>query len=98
MASDKGLFVVLCLAIWFINAVVSRPLPLATTSIVWNALVVSVVTVPLWALVGSGFSALGVFVFRLLRIDVTKKLTLWQKADIGLALAIVLKPALGIPI
>jgi len=30
-------------------------------------------------------------------LDVTKGPTLWQKADVGLALACVLKPALGIP-
>jgi hypothetical protein len=60
-------------------------------------LMASLISVPMWVLVGSLFSGAGMFFFRLVRLDVTKGPTLWQKADVGLALACVLKPALGIP-
>jgi hypothetical protein len=53
-------------------------------------------SIPLWVFVGSAFSSAGMFVFRLAKVDTTS-LSLWQKADVGLALAVVLKPALGIP-
>jgi hypothetical protein len=52
-------------------------------------------TIPVWALIGSGFSGIGIFLFRLAKVDVAG-LSLWQKADVGLALAVVFKPALGI--
>jgi hypothetical protein len=93
MMRDKGLFISLCAAVWFINiCMTDMPVP----GDIWRGLAVSLVSIPAWALIGSVFAAIAVFFFRLARID-TAGLTLWQKADVGLAMAVVLKPALGIP-
>jgi hypothetical protein len=95
MVSDKRLFMTLCLVVWFINTSMTGRFTLPT---VWAGLYVTVVSVPVWALIGSFLSGASVFLFRLARVDITKSLNLWQKADIGLALAVVLKPAFGIPL
>lgn len=90
---DKGLFIGLCAAVWFINTCMTDvPMP----ADIWRGLAVSLVSIPAWALIGSIFATIAIFVFRFARID-TARLTLWQKADVGLAMAVVLKPALGIP-
>jgi len=94
MISDKVLFMGLSLTVWFINTCMVGESALSSA---WLGLSTSVVSIPLWALVGSAFSSIGVFVFRFARLDMAKGLSLWQKADVGLALAVVLKPALGIP-
>jgi hypothetical protein len=94
MHFDKGVFIGLCLALWFVNGWMwngSSPL-----SGVWRGLSVSLMSIPLWVFVGSVFSGVGMFAFRFAKVDTTN-LSLWQKADIGLALAVVLKPAFGIP-
>jgi len=97
MASDKRVFVALCLAVWFVNAVVTRSALMPGISRVWSGLLISLVTVPIWAFVGLTATAVSIFLFRFLKIDIGERLTLWQKADVGLAIAVVLKPALGIP-
>lgn len=95
MHFDKRVFIGLCLALWFVNGWMwAGP---SGVSGVWRGLSISLMSIPLWAVVGSVFSSAGMFVFRLARVDMARHLSLWQKADIGLALAVVLKPALGIP-
>jgi hypothetical protein len=94
MISEKRVFIGLCFVVWFINTC------MLGDSVVHGmglGLMASLISVPVWALVGSLFSGAGMFFFRLARVDVTKGPSLWQKADVGLALACVLKPALGIP-
>jgi hypothetical protein len=94
MISEKRVFLGLCLVVWFIN---TRMMGDSVAHGMWLGLMASFISVPMWALVGSLFSGAGLFFFRLARVDVTKGPSLWQKADVGLALACVLKPALGIP-
>jgi hypothetical protein len=90
--SDKQLFLGLSGAVWFINIFMSgKP-----GSAVWSGLVVSFISIPAWILIGSVFASVGLFLFKFARVDMTR-LSLWQKADIGLAMAVVLKPAFGIP-
>ena len=94
MVSSKRLFIGLCFAVWFVNAfMIGHPAPAS----LWGGLLTSVVSVPVWGLIGTLVSALGLFFFRLARVEVCKGLNLWQKIDVGLALAVVIKPALGIP-
>ena len=94
MISEKRVFIGLCLMVWLINTImIGNSLGRG----MWLGLAASFVSVPVWAFVGSLFSGAGLFFFRLARVDVTKGPSLWQKADVGLALACVLKPALGIP-
>jgi hypothetical protein len=89
---EKQLFLGLSAAVWFVNAcMAARP-----SGAVWSGLAISFISIPTWILIGSTFASVGLFLFRLARVDV-KTLSLWQKADIGLAMAVVLKPALGIP-
>jgi hypothetical protein len=94
MISEKRVFMGLCLAVWFINSCMIRE---SVFHDIWLGLSVSLISIPIWALVGSAFSGAGMFCFRLAKLDITGRPSLWQKADIGLALAVVLKPALGIP-
>ena len=94
MISEKRVFIGLCLVVWFINTCMMRE---SVSHGMWLGLMASLISVPIWAVVGSLFSGAGMFFFRLARVDVTKRPSLWQKADVGLALACVLKPALGIP-
>ncbi len=95
MVSSKRLFVGLCFAVWFINTLMIGH----ATAVAgfWSGLAASLVSVPVWGLIGAFLSGVGLFLFRLLRVDVCKNLSLWQKVDVGLALALVIKPALGIP-
>ena len=95
MHLDRRVFMGLCLALWFVNGWMWAGT--SGLSGVWLGLTVSFLTIPVWVVVGSAFSSAGMFIFRLARVDVTGHLSLWQKADVGLALAVVLKPALGIP-
>jgi len=91
---DKQLFLGLCFAVWFINTcMVKTPAP----GDVWIGLAVSLISIPAWALIGSACAAIGTFFFRFAKVDMTA-LNLWQKADVGLAMAVVLKPILGIPL
>ena len=92
MYSDKRLFIGLCMTVWFVNTCMAGA---ATLSGIWLGLGMSLISVPVWALLGSAFSGIGIFLFRLAKVDVAG-LSLWQKADVGLALAVVFKPALGI--
>ncbi len=92
MYSDKHLFIGLCATVWFINTCMAGA---ATPSGIWLGLGISLVSVPIWVLIGSALSGIAIFLFRLAKVDVTG-LSLWQKADVGLALAVVFKPALGI--
>ena len=94
MISEKRVFIGLCLVVWFINTYMIGN---SVSQGMWLGLLASFISVPVWALVGSLFSGAGLFFFRLARVDVAKGPNLWQKADVGLALACVLKPALGIP-
>ena len=95
MRFDKYVFIGLCLALWLVNG---QMWPGTSGSFgFWQGLGVSLVFIPVWILVGSALSGAGLFLFRLARVDVTGRLSLWQKADVGLVLAIILKPALGIP-
>ncbi|MGD0230403.1 MAG: hypothetical protein ABSC19_08595 [Syntrophorhabdales bacterium] len=93
MRSDKYLFMGLLVTVWFINTSMTGD---ATSSGIRLGLGMSLVSLPVWALIGSAFSSVGLFLLRLVRVDITG-LSLWQKADVGLALAVILKPALGIP-
>jgi hypothetical protein len=95
MISDKRIFLGLCLTVWFINACMTGE---STLPRIWLGLSTSLISVPVWVLIGALLSRVGVFLFQLARVDVTRGLSLWQKADVGLALAVVLKPALGIPL
>ena len=92
MRLDKHLFMGLCATVWFINTCMAGT---ATLSGVWLGLGISLISIPVWALIGSAFSGVGMFLLKLAKVDITG-LSLWQKADVGLALAVVLKPALGI--
>ncbi len=92
MYSDKRLFIGLCVTVWFINTCMAGA---ATFSGIWLGLGISLISVPIWALIGSAFSGIGIFLFRAVKVDVVS-LSPWQKADIGLALAVVFKPTLGI--
>ncbi len=92
MHSDKHLFVGLCTTVWFINTCMAGA---ATPSGIWLGLGSSLISIPVWALIGSVFSGIGIFLLRWAKVDTTG-LSLWQKADVGLALAVVFKPALGI--
>ena len=94
MISAKRVFIGLCLVVWLINTCMIGE---TAAHNMWLGLIASFISVPVWALVGSLFSGAGMFFFRLARVDVTKGPSLWQKADVGLALACVLKPAFGIP-
>jgi hypothetical protein len=94
MHSDKYVFIMLCATVWFINACTIGTSTLAGA---WLGLGASLISIPVWALIGGFLSSLALFLFRLARVDVTRGLSLWQKADVGLAIAVVLKPALGIP-
>jgi hypothetical protein len=96
MHFDKRVFLGLCLALWFVNGWMWNE-PASGFSGIWRGLSVSLMSIPVWVVVGSAFSSAGMFVFRLAKVDMTRRLSLWQKADVGLALAVVLKPALGIP-
>ena len=95
MHFDKRVFIGLCLTLWFVNGLMWNGT--FGLSGVWGGLSVSLMTIPVWAVVGSALSSVGMFIFRFARVDMIGHLSLWQKADVGLALAIVLKPALGIP-
>jgi hypothetical protein len=92
MHSDKRLFIGLCATVWFIN---TWMVGAATLSGIRLGLGISLISVPVWTLIGWAFSGIGIFLFRVAKVNVTG-LSLWQKADIGLALAVVFKPALGI--
>jgi len=94
MISEKRVFIGLCVVVWFINTCMMGHSVVRGMGL---GLMASLISVPMWALVGSLFSGAGMFFFRLARLDVTKGPSLWQKADVGLALACVLKPAMGIP-
>ncbi len=94
MSSHKFLFLSLCLTVWFINSFTNG----GSGHHIWLGLYASIVSIPIWAFIGSVFSSITLFVLRLARVDMTRGLSLWQKADVGLALAVVLKPALGIPL
>jgi len=94
MISEKRVFIGLCLVVWFINACMMGESMLHG---IWLGLIVSFISIPIWAVVGSALSRAGMFFFSLAKVDVSKRLSLWQRADVGLALAVVLKPALGIP-
>jgi hypothetical protein len=94
MISDKRLFLGLCFALWFVNVfMIGHSGPAGFRS----GLAASLISVPVWGFIGTFLSGISLFLFRLLRVDVSTRLSLWQKADVGLALAVVLKPALGIP-
>ena len=95
MLSHKRLFIGLCLIVWFINTCMTGRFSLPG---VWMGLSASLITVPVWTFIGSVLSGVCLFLCRVARVDVAKGLSLWQKADVGLALAVVLKPALGIPL
>jgi urea transporter len=92
MYSYKRLFVGLCVTVWFINTCMAGA---ATLSGIWLGLGISLISIPVWALIGSAFSSSGIFLLRWAKVDING-LSLWQKADVGLALAVVFKPALGI--
>ncbi len=92
MYSDKRLFIGLCATVWFINTCMAGA---ATLSGIWLGLSVSLISIPAWALIGAAFSGAGIFLLRWAKVDING-LSLWQKADVGLALAVVFKPALGI--
>ncbi len=94
MISHKLLFLGLCLVVWFINAFMDGQ----SSPHIWVGLSVSLISIPVWTLIGSAFSGLTMFLLRVARIDMARRLSLWEKADVGLALAVVLKPALGIPL
>ena len=94
VVSSKRLFIGLCFAVWFVNTfMVGRSTAVASF---WSGFAASLVSVPVWGLIGALLSGVGLFILRLLQVDVCKGLSLWQKVDVGLALAIVIKPALGI--
>ena len=92
MYSYKRLFIGLCVTVWFINTCMAGA---ATLSGIWLGLGISLISVPVWALIGLAFSGIGIFLLRWAKVDING-LSLWQKADVGLALAVVFKPALGI--
>jgi len=94
MHLDKHVFIMLCATVWFINACMTGTSALASA---WIGLGASLISIPVWAMIGGLLSSVAVFLFRLLRVDAFGTLSLWQKADVGLAVAVVLKPALGIP-
>ena len=94
MVSPKRLFIGLCMAVWLVNILTTGH---GIAVGFWNGLIVSLFSVPVWGLIGAFLSGLAVFVFRLLRVDVGSGLNVWKKADIGLALALIFKPILGIP-
>jgi hypothetical protein len=96
VVSAKRVFMGLCLAVWFVNVFMIGHSTVTAASF-WGSFVMSLVSVPVWGLIGAFLSGIGLFLFRLLQVDVCTGLSLWHKADIGLALAIVVKPALGIP-
>ncbi len=93
MTHDKQLFLGLCAAVWFVNACVPDP---PTLGYVVHGLALSFISVPAWALIGSASASVVLFLFRIARVN-APVLSLWQKADVGLAMAVVLKPILGIP-
>jgi hypothetical protein len=94
MISPKRLFVGLCLAVWLVNVLMTGR---GVAADLWSGSFTSLFSVPVWGLIGTLVSGCGIFLFRLMRVDVNTGLSLWQKADIGLALALIIKPALGIP-
>jgi hypothetical protein len=94
MISPKRLFVGLCMAVWLVNILMAGH---GVTVDFWSGLIASIFSVPFWALIGALVSGMSVFLFRLMRVDVSSSLSLWQKVDIGLALALIFKPTLGIP-
>ncbi len=90
---DKQLFLGLCAAVWFINtSTAGAPMP----ADIWMGLAASIISIPAWALIGSASASIGIFLLRFAKVNVMA-LSMWQKADVGLAMAVVLKPALGIP-
>ena len=61
MYSDKRLFIGLCVTVWFINTCMAGA---ATLSGIWLGLGISLISVPVWALIGWAFSGIGIFLFR----------------------------------
>jgi hypothetical protein len=94
MISPKRLFVGLCMAVWLVNMLMTGH---GITDDFWTGLIESLFSVPVWTLMGTLVSGLAVFLFRLMKVDVSTRLSLWQKADVGLAMALIFKPTLGIP-
>ena len=80
-----------CVCQWFINTCMAGAATLP--GMAWSGHQYHIH--PCLDLIGLAFSGIGIFLFRLAKVDVTG-LSLWQKADVGLALAVVFKPALGI--
>jgi type IV secretory pathway TrbL component len=52
MYSDKRLFVGLCVTVWFINTCMAGA---ATLFGIWLGLGISLISVPVWALLGTAF-------------------------------------------
>ena len=89
---EKQLFFGLSAAVWFVNVCMAE----GPRGGFWAGLAISFISIPAWVLIGSTFASVGSFLFKFVKVDV-KALSLWQRVDVGLAMAVVLKPALGIP-
>jgi hypothetical protein len=87
----KKLFVALSAAIAVMNCCMSHESGLSTIS---SGLGITILSIPIWASLGGASSTTTLFILRLLKIEVT--MTHWQRGNVGLALALVFKPLLGI--
>ncbi len=90
MMKNLPTFTGLSFIMWLVNTMMSPE------SEIWAALGATLGSIPVWASLGAVFSTVGLFAFHLAKVDVT--MSLWQKANLGLVLGVVLKPLLGIPV
>jgi hypothetical protein len=95
MTLYKLLFSGLCLIVWLINTWMSRESALPA---MWMGLGATLISIPFWVFLGSAFSAAAIFVVRLAKVEIRHDLSLWERGTIGLVLAVVFKPMLGIPL
>ena len=56
----------------------------------------SVLSIPIWSCIGVVLSNIGLFFYKIKNPDPREVLNIWQKASIGLLVAIVVKPFFGI--
>ncbi len=103
--SARKAFVILCLIMWAVNGYLSvksegGPQALSAEDLVITFVAGgfgrSVISIPVWTLIGYFLGSIGLFSFKRMGIVKEKIMTPYGFADVGLILGIALKPLLGI--
>lgn len=94
----KTVFGILCFLVFLVNGYLS----ISTHQVknievfVGGGFGLSLLSIPIWSCIGVVLSNIGLFFYKIIKPDGDDVLTIWQKAGLGLIMAIIFKPLLGI--